>query len=1277
MRSLKNLLYTFSYPTYKTLSSRANIKKGKQTTLASYSREMGFLVFLLLSVLNVCGQSEVVPLRVYIDGAEGRDSLGCLNSSSTETPCQSLSLVAETLTQKHSVSIEILGHVLNLTRAVNFTDYSNITVSGSGTNTTLYCNESDAGLAFIRVVNLSIYSLTIDNCGALRPSTSIQNRSLLYLPVAVYVFSCSNVSLNTVDIVSSNGTGLSMYNTNGVVDIMYCNFVNNSVMNMDDFGGGGMHIEFTTSIPRSFTHKDRSSQNHNSKYRIQNCTFKNNSAHSPQTAHKFIPPSQQVFVPRLGKGGGLYISIGSDATNNTFVVKNCALMNNTASYNSGGMIAEFLNSVKHNSVSVIQTYFERNKCVQTQYSSAGGLSVAFMFYSLYAIDKERPYNNSFQCHLCSFKANKGHMGGGTAIFATKETNTLSLSTVEFSNCNWTENESAMGAAVFITPAIWDYTQVGYLPVPMFCDCRFESNSASEKLEAPIAEGHGVNVESVGYGALFVSEFRVLFSRSFHFGSNKGSAIHLSNSVIEFESGSDGMFYNNTSLDGGAIAMYSSSMIKIGNSSTFLFVKNKAHGRGGAIYSFFGGATRPAYHSCFITSKNFSPVNSSFVFRENIANANGNSIFSTTFQSCALLCSVGNVSARPADIMQCIANFTFYDSENTTLSLSTRPEKFTLEVKPPLKLMPGEEYQIPLSAYDEAQISLNHLTYSASVTSADVSIDRAFVQVSNNTVKLLGKNGSVAQLKLFTGDILVSLKITLKDCQPGYHYSPSNRKCECAASEYLGLEGCNPNVYIRQGYWMGYCSGNGSELCTAFCPHGYCSYNKINKGEQLHALPNDSTLLDSDICGPKRTNRLCGECSPGHSVRYNSWKSTCDSENLCHLGWLFFILSVIIPLTLLFILVVLVLNISFTTGNTNCFVLYGQVLGPLAFNGNDSLQLSKTVKLIQQVASFPYNSFNLNFLTFESLSYCLWKGASYMEAMMIKYLTAGFVLALVLFTMFLARYRYIWNKYLFRFQHRNSVLIHGLSAFFILCYSQSVRTTFHILNYSCLYSANIHCAVKVVHQAGHLTYFEGEHIPYAIAAVLVLLFMIVIPPLLLLSYPLMFKLFGLCGLSETRLVTTLWRMMPIQFLDAFQSSFKDKYRFFAGLYFLYRAAIFAFYVCTQSLLEFYSSVQLLLIFIMTLHFVFQPHKERKHNIVDFLLFANLSLINGITLYYYCRTEILGQFKSEVLFSVLAVIQAVLIILPLLLVIALSVIEWGVSRKKRKDYEDLPSLQISRE
>ena len=1234
------------------------------------------MAMLLLTLLTFSGfyfQTHTLyqPLRVYVDGVRGNDSHECLNSS--DNPCESLSFVAENLIQEQFVCIEILGELLNLTEAVDFRNLSNLTIfGGSLDKTVIVCNESNAGLAFVNVSNLHIYSLTVESCGALRPSTSFDKRKMamnLNLSVAVFILNCTDVAIWNVNIISSNGTGLSLYDTNGTVDISHCNFTENGAMEQSDLGGGGLHIEFTFCSPgHGINCSSHNRRNFHSTYTMQNCNFAYNAVNSSYANRAITPPSSDKPIPRRGQGGGLYISIDSDAMGNSFTIENCIIEGNVASYFGGGMYIEFLNSVENNRVIINQTRFVRNKCFQTDYSGGGGLLISLLLYNNSHIHEIYPKNNTVVCNLCYFVENIANMGGGTAVYAAKETSQSYLSTLFFSQCKWTDNESAMGAAVFISPGIWDYTKEGYLPVPKFTDCSFESNSAIQTLAA---DDDGLMVQSVGYGAVFISELRVAFEGSAYFRGNRGSAVHLSNSVMEYRAGSDVTFQNNTSHNGGAIAMYGSSMIEIEENSLFLWTNNTAYSRGGAIYFDFNAATHPAYHNCLITPRHLSKVGSTMIFTNNTALANGSSIFTTTFQSCALLCPDEYITNNPEDIMQCIANFTFDD---TGSPLSTRPEKFELSgVSLPLELIPGTEYSLPLTASDEAHTNLSGVIYEANA-GPNVSIDPAFFQVSNNKIKVCGDKGATATLQLFTYDLIVSVNITMTECQPGYSYNPYSSVCECAAQQYLGLEGCNPEVYLRDGYWMGYCSGNSGALCTLNCPYGYCSYTNMDPEKQLHSLPNDSNLLDTNICGPSRRNRLCGECSPGYSLYHNSPMHRCGPEDLCYLGWFFYLLSDIIPLTIFFV-VILVLNISFTSGSANCFVLYGQIIGSLAFN--NSIQFPNVIKWIQEIVMFCYNPFNMNFFVSEIFAFCPWKGASFMVAMMVHYGTIGFALSLVLMTIFITRYRYIHNKIFFKFRYRHSVLIHGLSAFFVLCYSRAVKTTFYVLEYSCLLSANLECKEKVVNYAGHMNYLDGEHMPYAIVAFGFLLFLLVIPPLLLLFYPLIFKILGLCNLSETPTVRMLWRVMPIQFLDAFQSSFKDKYRFFAGLYFLYRGTILALYVITQTWLGFYAIVQLLLTVILTILAVLQPHKERKHNITDCLLFANLCLINAITLYYYSRTEFLLQFRSEVVIIVLAVVQAILIILPLFVVITVRVVEWNRSRKVNKHFTNLPSLRLGEE
>ena len=293
----------------------------------------------------------------------------------------------------------------------------------------------------------------------------------------------------------------------------------------------------------------------------------------------------------------------------------------------------------------------------------------------------------------------------------------------------------------------------------------------------------------------------------------------------------------------------------------------------------------------------------------------------------------------------------------------------------------------------------------------------------------------------------------------------------------------------------------------------------------------------------------------------------------------------------------------------------------------------------------------------------------------KYVTIAFALVLILVAMFfISRCRCSRFKLCAKFRTPNSILIHGLSAFFVLCYYQSVRVTFHILNYFCLYSTKFHCEVKVVNRMGYMTYLDGEHIKYACITVFFLIFMIIIPPLLLLFYPLMFKLLGYCNLSESKLTSVLWRVMPIQLLDAFQSSFKDELRFFAGFYFIYRAMVLGAFAYTATVLQFYSIVQLQLLLVLAIHAIFQPYKERKHNIIDALLFTNLAIINGITLYNLAENEFAVRFRSKVAITVMASIQCVLILLPFLCVLVISIMRWRKRRRNGKDSNDkLPPLR----
>ena len=255
------------------------------------------------------------------------------------------------------------------------------------------------------------------------------------------------------------------------------------------------------------------------------------------------------------------------------------------------------------------------------------------------------------------------------------------------------------------------------------------------------------------------------------------------------------------------------------------------------------------------------------------------------------------------------------------------------------MIPGIEYHLPLTVQDESGANLTGLVYEASLKNShpNVSIDPAFYQVSNNTIVMMGAPNDTADLSLQASgsDVVLSFNVSFASCQPGYVFNGS--RCVCGVADSLGLVGCDPGVKIRHGYWIGFCSDTSQTmLCTTFCPPGFCSYHRMSPSEDFHPLPLNASLLDNYICGPKRTGRLCGKCVSNHSVYYHSEKYDCGKERLCYLGLLFYLISEVVPLLFLF-LTILYLNISFTDGNINCFVLYAQVLDFLSVDANVAIK----------------------------------------------------------------------------------------------------------------------------------------------------------------------------------------------------------------------------------------------------------------------------------------------------------------------------------------------------
>ena len=406
-----------------------------------------------------------------------------------------------------------------------------------------------------------------------------------------------------------------------------------------------------------------------------------------------------------------------------------------------------------------------------------------------------------------------------------------------------------------------------------------------------------------------------------------------------------------------------------------------------------------------------------------------------------------------------------------------------------------------------------------------------------------------------------------------------------------------------------------------------------------------------MCGAERSGVLCGRCNPGYAVRYHSPSLQCVAEeDYCNsLGWLFYLLSEILPATVLFI-VILVFNISFTSGALNGFILFSQVLDTLLIDASGVIVLPKSTQYAIDAIRLVYSFFNLDFFYLQSLSFCIWKGASALDVLAFKYLTVFYSVLLIAGVVIFMKHcgARCLGKY-YRVSVMKSSVIQGLSTFLVMCYAQCVKVSFSLLYSGTLYlspaeaNSSVH---KRVWYDGDIEYFSPRHLPYALPALAMLLTIGVIPPVILLTYPAIFRVLRALKVPDSYTDKCLVPFNTLKpFLDAFQDTFKEHLKFFAGIYLLYRWIGVSIYAVSPNYIIFYAAVEMVLLATLILQALTRPYRKQWHNTLDTLLLTDLALINNLTATHYYATQVEAGQANQLDVYWTSVLQVILMSLPL--------------------------------
>ncbi len=1249
---------------------------------------------------------------VYVDYSNPNATDDATCGSHTHPCCTFSYAVSERVLNSTQVVVSSGNYLLNHT--ISLSGLTNIAltgvdpfVNGSSQPVVIVTCESGAGLSFVHSSDITIQNVHFSGCGALQNSTSRNfsdhSFSFMQFPVGVYFLFCQHINLTGVSVTNSTGTGMAVYATGGLNYIHNCSFLYNRPPNNEMVpSGGGLYIEFPFCDPQLLSDCDAGNTSippqysTGVEYRISECVFGGNRGHMWHPVEYIYLLPQDTNHLTFGHGGGLSVFF-SEVENSSVAVERCVFENNEAEW-GGGVFVDFqeLSRSNHFSISssVIRnnTSFFKKESYSTQTTGGGGMRLEYMF-----TDDSEMENNSIVVDSCLFQHNRAYWGGGVSFSTARERrHSTASNSLTFCNCTWDSNYGRTGSAIDLS--IWNKASEGATVTPVFSDCAFVNNNDNN------TNYSNVIGDIIGVGTLYTSCVSIIFEHSVVFEDNNSSALASVDASLDFMDHCDAIFYRNSGRSGGAISLFGSAYIKVHNYTNMQFINNSASQYGGAIHCYaIDQHTLAMFGNCFIQYQDIltEPWNwtARFFFKGNTATYNGgrNSISAVSLYPCLWDYYSMQPSTQvpsPSQQLFCWNENWVYDEGSCEDEISSAPAAFNTSKNGSrhMELILGRPQAMPVEVLDDKGVNVSErVVYTARSLTPDLAqVPNNSFYISDSALNLVGIPNSTAAIQLETlGPRVLTweLDVTVLPCPPGFAPQTSENsslaKCVCDES-YGGRVKCNEASFtakLQRGHWMGVDSSLEGDLSKQLLV-GMSPYTASAMDSQYVELPNKTADLDGQLCEPVgREGIMCGRCRQGYGLAVNTKQIQCVrcSDSQAHYMWVFYILSQLLPITIMFLIFVL-LHVSTTTGPANAFILFAQLLTTtFSIEGDETVHIDSVTShydALQKAYTIPYDIWNLNFFFFPPT--CLSPHLSTQAFLSLDFLVAAYPLILIaLFYGVVSLYdrgiqpvyclcRPLHNLFA-RFQHQWNLqhsTIDAFATFLVLSYNKFTVTSVYLLTSDPLVDSLDKTVTNVLYLDGNVHFLSNEHLPYFFLALCILLTIVTLPPLLLLVYPLRLiqRLSNWFGCKKTCCkINTGGRMQ--MFLDTFQGCFKDgtngtrDYRYFAGVYFILRILFFTLYAYTGMWIRQYFIQQLFCTVAVLLFAVFRPYKKDFYNNLDATIFGVLALINAVSMYNIYFTS-LDQPASKWAFA----IQYILIFCPLVYMVVY--VMWAVIKNNRQ-------------
>ena len=444
------------------------------------------------------------------------------------------------------------------------------------------------------------------------------------------------------------------------------------------------------------------------------------------------------------------------------------------------------------------------------------------------------------------------------------------------------------------------------------------------------------------------------------------------------------------------------------------------------------------------------------------------------------------------------------------------------------------------------------------------------------------------------------------------------RCTCTATENDHIF-CPPQssvACIKIGYWV-----NGTTFATVKCPYPLCNFSYPQDtidanicqqyyGQHVVALPQ----YENDQCSTHRAGTACLQCQKDYNLTFLGTKCTGNCRIPLHP-----ILISLFTVTFQFLIALFILVAVRTKLKIGAGFVYGPLIF-LAIIGQMPLGYNPQYHVLKIIVSSVTSVYLVNLEIFGEIPWCF--GIPDSKLLLIK---SFYYLGPVLMWLILLLLVVMGRKCPRLLSKLQDSPVQAICLLMMLSFWSMTDTSIHMLK-PLQIGDTWYC-----NDDPNIKYFRDGHIAVGLIAIAILTFAIV--PFV--------ALLAMSNFAVFNRIFRLHRFKPI--FDEFQSCYVDKHRWYCVVYYI-SFIIYLMLVEYPPGTEYPLGPPLLLLLLISLHFIIQPYKKHTLNIIDMLLLLDL-----LVLYFVLERD--AELSKSNTFS--TVLVHMLTLIPLLYIVVGSI------------------------